>query len=110
MLEKNHPESYTLKVNGKAVVCAGVIEHWPGRGEAWAVLDKECSKYFRIVHKTVLMYLDMAPFERIEATVIGTFDKGHRWAESLGFVCEAPTMRKYGVTGIDYALYAKVRD
>ena len=53
--------------------------------------------------------LDAYPAQRIEAHIDVDFLNGHRWVEALGFVIEAPRMRKFTPDGRDVALYARVR-
>lgn len=102
--------SYTGIVNGRVVFCAGVIEYWPGRGEAWTFIDGDCKKEFYAIHKIVKRFLEVCPVKRVEATVDVGFEQGHRWVKNLGFKLEAPVMKSYMPGGGDSSLYAKVRD
>lgn len=101
--------SYTGLAGDVPMVCAGVVEFWPGRGEAWAYLARDAKPYFLAIHNAAKQYLRNAPFRRIEAVVDYEHREGHRWVEALGFKCEAPVLRKYGVTGRDCTLYARVK-
>lgn len=98
-----------LTQEGEVLGCAGVVEFWEGRGEAWAAFNPNCKNYFILLHKMVKRFLEIAPFTRIEAVVDLDFPEGHRWIKTLGFELEAPLMRGYTVTGKDSALYAKVK-
>lgn len=102
--------AYTGKVNGRVVFCAGVVSYWPGRGEAWAVLENDCRKEFYAIHRIVHRFLEVCPLRRIEATVDYDFKPGHRWAKMLGFEVEAPRLKGYMPDGRDSVLYALVRD
>lgn len=103
--------AYSIYVNDSLVACFGVVQHWAGRCEAWAIIDKYAGSNMISVVRTMnrLADLVMVDFHRIEATVMSTFEQGHRLVKLLKFELEAPLMRKYGVTGLDYSLYARVR-
>jgi hypothetical protein len=103
------PYSYTLFSGDRIVAVAGVLEYWPGRGEAWAELAQVCRKDFLAIHNAAKRFLDVCPFVRVEATVDVDFVAAHRWAKLLGFEMEAPVMKKYGVDGHNYSLYARTR-
>lgn len=102
------PHSYTAVVGGRVVACGGLIEYWPGRAEAWAVLDATSRKEFLAVHNAARRVLDLGLFRRVEAVVETGFATGHRWLLALGFRMEAPRMLRYGADGRDYSLYARV--
>lgn len=102
-------DTYTLRIKGRIVACFGLVMYWEGRAEAWAIIDKDCKNEFVPLFKTIKKMIDESPVPRIEATINKTFDQGHRWIKLLGFELEAPTMKKYGVTGHDYSLYARVK-
>jgi len=103
------PHSYTATVEGRIVACGGIIEYWPGRAEAWAVLDATSRKDFLAIHNAARRVLNLDHFRRIEAVVDVGFEAGHRWLRALDFRMEAPRMLQYGVDGNDYSLYARVR-
>jgi hypothetical protein len=101
--------AYTGRLNGKVVFCAGVVELWPGRGEAWAVFDKSLKGDFIKVFHVIRRFLDGCGIKRIETSVDCSFADGHRWMKALDFVCEAPVRKAYGIFGEDTALYARVK-
>jgi len=101
--------SLTFKKDGKALVCAGIIPIWSGRGAAWLILSDEVHHAeMRIVHAEVLKFLDNAPFRRIETSVDSEFRQAHRWAIMLGFKPEGE-MKSYCPQGRDHWLYARVK-
>lgn len=100
--------SYSIEISGRVMVCCGVVQLWPGRGEAWALIDRETKKYFVQLFKVMRDLLAGVECPRIEAAIRHDFPQGHRLIRLLGFELEAPLMRKYGVTGEDYTLYARV--
>jgi len=103
------PHSYTVLVNGGIVACAGIVQYWGGRGEAWAIINKLSKRQFLVLHRVVKNYLDQAPFHRVEATVFKAFENGHRWMKTLGFTLEAETLKAYSENKQDYSLYARVK-
>jgi hypothetical protein len=104
------PMAYSIQVDGRVIACAGVVEYWKNRGEAWAFVDRKCKREFLALHHIVRDFLDHCPVRRIEAAVSTTFSAGHRWVRALGFELEAPILRAYGPDGGDCSLYARVRD
>lgn len=109
LVEQHHKETYTLRINGRIVACFGLVPYWEGRAEAWAIIDKDCKHEFVALFKTMKRMIHDSPVPRIEATINKNFREGHRWIKLLGFELEAPTMKKYGVKGHDYSLYARVK-
>ncbi|HMX98857.1 MAG TPA: hypothetical protein PK473_03035 [Nitrosomonas sp.] len=102
-------ECYTfLNSEQKIIACAGIIEYWPGRVEAWMFFHPNCKKDFLGIYKVVKKFLKTRRFRRVEATVNKAFVNGHRWVKAFGFQLEAETLRKYGLFGEDSSLYALV--
>lgn len=101
--------SYTIFVKGKAAACVGVAEYWRHRGEAFAFISADSGPHFLPIVRTMKRLIDGVDCDRIEATVIKSFKQGHRLVRLLGFELEADLMRKYGLTGLDYSLYARVK-
>lgn len=106
---ENNEHSYSIFIGGRLVACAGLVQFWNGRAEAWAMIDEDCRKEFMTLHNVVKRFLDVCPVKRVEAVVDAGFSAGHRWVETLGFELEAPLMRSYGINGGDCALYARVK-
>lgn len=112
MLEKDQWTG-TLIVGGQVILCGGVVRYWDGRGEAWAVVSEEASKYAVTVVRVVKRFLDQvqnAAIRRLEATVEHGFKMGERLVEILGFEVECPCLRKYYATGADATLYVRFRN
>lgn len=103
------PYTYTALYKDRVVLCAGVIEYWPGRGEGFAIFDKNCREIFSEIHYCVKAFLDSCPVKRVEAAVHVDFKAGHRWAKALGLKLEAPILRSYLPGGGDCSLYARVK-
>ena len=104
------PWSFTLLVDGAPIMSYGVMEYWPGRGEAWAFIDRNAGPHMVAIHRKAKELLIAADLERVEANVICDFDAAHRWCKLLGFKLEAECRRKFFPTGEDAALYARVRE
>lgn len=102
--------AFTGKDGDKVLISAGVIELWPGRGVAWAYIDRDAGKCFPSIHKAVKRFIDYCPIRRIEATTDVGFEPANRWIKMLGFTLEAPVMKAYNPTGNDSSLWAKVKD
>lgn len=102
------PHSYSGYRDGELLVCGGVLGLGGGRGEVWAMLRKGIRHEFWEIHALARRFLEACPYDRIEAVVEYDHTAGHRWVKALGFVCEAPVMRKY-IHGVDHTLYARVR-
>lgn len=101
------PFSFTIKYNDKIVFCGGVHEYYPGRGEAWAVVHKDCRRVFLAIHRVVKRFLLACTVRRVEAVVDCSFKEGHRWASMLGFQLETKRMKEFGTSGEDCSMYVK---
>lgn len=82
--------AYTLVVGFEIIGCAGVIESWPGGGEAWAMLSSSVEKYPLFFHRAIKRGLDRIRatyrLHRIQLTVrVDLPHNYHRWVEILGF-------------------------
>jgi hypothetical protein len=102
------PLSFTALADGRPVCCAGIVEYWPGRGEAWAFLAADCRKELRAITNAMRRFLEVCPVRRVEAAVDVDFEPGHRWCRLLGFKLEASLLKAYLPEGGDVSLYAKV--
>lgn len=107
---ENRNHSYTVIKEGRVLACAGITEFWPGRGEAWALLDKDIGPLLIDVSREVKKFLDEVPIKRIEAIVYTDFIEGIRWVKLLGFKLESPCMKAYGRNGKDCMLFSRVKE
>lgn len=101
----------SLRYNHKIVGVVGLSLLWPGVALAWTILGDAVKACPVSLHKTVKRLLDFAirslKLWRVHLDVRVDFAEGQRWAESLGFKKEC-IMSKYGPTGVDHVLYARV--
>lgn len=104
-LEKQN--SWTGVVDGDPIVCAGTLQHWPGRHLAWAYIRSGLLKHMPWITDEVLKNLATVK-GRVELPVRADFPAGQRWARRLGFEVEAPLMRAYGPDGADYIGYVRM--
>ena len=100
--------AFTGIANDRVIGCAGVVTHWPGRGEAWAALYQACGRHMPAIHMAARRFFTVCPLRRVEAIVGTSFTAGHRRARMLGFEVEAPLLRAYLPTGEDAVMYARV--
>lgn len=100
--------SYTGLVEGRPVICAGLVEQWEGRALAWALISEEAGPHFVHVTRLIRKILNMAQYRRIEAHVDCEFIQGIRWAEMLGFEVEAK-MSRFTAEGRDAFLYVRFK-
>lgn len=102
--------SLSAWVGNRCMGAAGLVQIYPGRALAWALLSADAGPYLTEITRKAKQVIDLEPTARIEITVLEGFEAGHRWAELLGFVCETPKgMRRYGVLGQTEFMYAKVK-
>jgi hypothetical protein len=98
----------TIIVDGKVAACGGVHQFWPGTGEGWVSIDKNCANPSLL--KTIRECFDiwMQKFDRIQAMTITGWTEGERMMQFLGFEFEA-VLRKMGPNGVDKSLYGRVK-
>ena len=101
---------------GQLIGVAGVIEHWPGRGEAvlvqaegmphvaWGPVTRHAHQLLARAHATGMI--------RIETTVRAEFLAGHRWARRLGFELRCYDKRYFsdGSDAVQYVRLAPARE
>lgn len=100
--------AYTGMVGDKIAGCAGVVSHWPGAGEAWAILTDVGRAHpafiHRVVKRTLSEIIANSRLRRVQADVVAEFAAGRRWVEHLGFEFES-LMPRYGPNGEDFVRY-----
>ncbi len=99
--------SWTGVLDGNPIACAGTIQQWPGRHQAWAYLGKNSGPHMVWITKQVLAHVERVK-GRVEFTVRSDFPIGQRWAKLLGFRIEAPCLVQYGPQGEDHVGFVRV--
>jgi hypothetical protein len=90
------------------IACAGVIEFWPGRSQAWALLSGQFPWYVKSVHRAVRQFLRGYTVARLECVVDPRNPLTIRWAEHLGFVYES-AMPQYTPSGETQQMMVRIR-
>jgi hypothetical protein len=109
---ESHPWTIALLIDNEPMLCGGIFPHWPGRGEAWAVVSEHAKEHVPAVHRAALRLIGLAQASlvRIDAVVAFGHSEARRWVGHLGFTLEAPRLARYFPDGTDGVLYARVRE
>lgn len=91
--------------------CGGIVELWPGVGQAWAVLSRRALSRPVTLTRTAQRELDRIArarnLARVQATVADGHGAGARWLAFLGFEVEG-LLVNYGPGGHgDYWIYGR---
>lgn len=106
------PDMAFSALDGNAIVgCGGIVELWPGVGQAWAVLSEQALSKSMTLTRTVQRELDRITcsrnLSRVQATVADGHGAGARWLAFLGFELEG-LLVNYGPGGHgDYWMYGR---
>lgn len=100
-------DAWTAVHDGLPLCCGGLVEMWPGRAYAWALLDEDAGRIMLPLTRSIRSLLDRAQYRRIEMAVDAGFEAGLRWAVLLGFEPEA-LARRYMPHGGDAWVYVRV--
>lgn len=109
-LLENSVDARTIMAGDKVLSCGGVIELWPGRGEVWTMLDRDCGRWMKSIHSITTAFLDEHNnrYPRLETGCEIEWPQAHRWLKMLGFEHER-TARKYMPSGRDLDIYVRIR-
>ena len=99
--------AWAAVVEGRAVACPGLVEVWPGRAYAWALLDRDAGRHMLALTRAIRSRLQTATWRRVEMAVDAEFAPGSRFAEMLGFERECRA-RAYFPNGHDAYIYVRV--
>jgi hypothetical protein len=106
-LKKSGP-CFTATEGDEIIVCAGLVNMWENRSQAWALISQDAGRHFVRIFRAMRSFLDLQDTRRIEATVDAKFQQGHRLMRMLGFQHEG-LMRAYLPDGRDASLYGRIR-
>lgn len=106
-------QSFTLKINGEAVACGGILPMWHGVGEGWVLASHKIHGHTisipRIIYDILDELMDKHGYWRIQGATLANWKQGLRFARFLGFEKEG-LMKRYGPGGEDYVRHARVKD
>jgi hypothetical protein len=101
--------SFTAFEGEKVVFCGGCIPMWNNRALMWCFMSlMRVSSLKQLVFEADRMQKNV-PYQRLELTVEVDNKQAHQFARMIGFKLEAPCMKKYGLNGVDEALYARIK-
>ena len=105
--------SYSLVHNGHLICCAGLVDMWPGVGEAWFIasqkIHKDARPFIRFARQIQSDVIEQNNLWRAQAVVKVGWDKALRFANFLGYKKEG-IMQQYGPNRDDYYRVAKLTD
>jgi hypothetical protein len=88
------------------LICGGIIPMAPKRGVCWALMSDRAARHMTWLHYATKRFIDMTPWQRLEATVEDGFAAGCRWLDLLGFRFEG-SMPRYGDDGETHLRYGR---
>lgn len=103
--------AHTAVVTGDVVCCFGVIELWPGLGEAWMLTSDKIKRYPISLTRGAQRYFSAAAnglqLRRLQITTNVNDELAVRWANRLNFTQEG-LLRSYGPDGSDHFMYSRI--
>jgi len=106
--------SFTARMDGRVLGCAGVFIKWEGTGQAWVMMSSELALhavwFHRCVRRLLRHVIDANDLRRVEAVVRADSSRNCDWIETLGFIRETPQPMKHYRPEGDYYLYALTGD
>lgn len=102
-------DSYTCEVSGVVHAVGGIAKVSEHRGYVWSIIGTDAGPHMLEIYRTALAMVNESQFKRLEMDVVCGFSQGIRFAEMLGFTCEALCMRGYKPDGSDASLFARVK-
>ncbi len=104
-------QAVTVMDGDKPVAIFGGFLFVPGVVHLWGLISDDAKQkplaFHRIVSDLLDYYGKTSQTRRIQMDVKADFEEGQKWAKALGFEYEG-TMKRYGVNGDDFHLYARV--
>jgi len=102
----------TVVKNRIVVAVFGITQKRKGIFECWSMIGNEVKRnpieFYRTVKSLIKEYEEKLNIVRLEMTVKHNLRDACKFAASLGFDQEG-LMRKYGLNGEDYFLYARTK-
>jgi hypothetical protein len=100
--------AYTGLVDGRPIICAGLVEQWEGRALAWALLSNDAGPWMLDITRACKRMFQLSGYRRIEAHVDAEFQQAVRWALMLGFEVESK-MQAFTPEGRDAFMFTRLR-
>jgi len=101
----------TGMVNGRPIVCGGMMKLWLGVGETWVIGSDELKQNAIPFQRAILKYREAVfgmGLHRLQCACHVDFTDSRKWLERLGFVDEG-VMKAFASDKSDYIRYAIVR-
>ena len=106
------PLAYSVWDENCIIASGGIIQMWPGVGEAWMMMGDDFEDYAQVIYRTCLRTIRTAEkvfgMKRIQAAVLASEPQFVAWAISLGWQKEG-LMRKWGPDGSDFYMMARIK-
>lgn len=105
-------DSFTGLLNGKPVVCGGVVPLWKDRGSIWTVFDESSKECFLPVYRGMKSFIKDAQvfYRRLELSVPCEIEIAVRRAKLLGFTVECERAPMFMPDGRDCTLMRLLRE
>lgn len=100
--------AFTVVDGDEVLMCAGVLQVWPGRFVCWSMLAEGIGTRMVSCVRHALRFLALQPAGRYEMDVEFGHDEGERMARALGFKLETPRLKSFYPNGGDGVMYVRV--
>lgn len=100
--------AFTVMDGDEVLMCAGVLQVWPGRHVCWSMLAEGIGHRMVSCVRHALRFLAEQPAGRYEMDVEVGHAEGARMAKALGFDLETPRLKSFYPNGGDGTMYVRV--
>lgn len=100
--------AFSAIVDDQVIGAAGLIQQWPHRYIAWALLSQATGPKLRAITTAIQRGINLVDYHRIEAHVRADYALSIRWSWKLGFHCES-LMKRFLPDGADAFLFVRLR-
>lgn len=100
---------WTALLEGKVIMCGGIIGMQLHVGEMWALVGSNLKKHIRRILPKIRKVLTETRLLRIYVLIDEGFNKADKLAEFLGFEYEG-TLRKNGTNRMDQKMYSIIKE
>ena len=106
-----HKDIVTLIYKNEAICFAGINHLRIGVCEAWVIRSPKINKckfeFFKTIKGLINFVIESMGVHRVEIAIENTWEKGHKWAKTLGFKLESIAVA-YDFNKIDHAIYTRI--